>query len=84
MGAPSLTDKIWRFDGSLEGIKRTITYGVNAGNPQGRVAVMPSFKEAGKLTDAEMKKLAVYVYKFGGGQADAPAAPAAPDASKGK
>src|SRR5574340_246857 len=77
MGAPSLTDKIWRFDGAVEGIKRTITYGVNAGNPQGRVAVMPSFKEAGKLTDAEMKKLTVYVYKFGGGQADAPAVPAA-------
>ena len=38
---------------------------------------MPSFKEAGKLSDTEMKKLAVYVYKFGGGQADAPAAPAA-------
>jgi cytochrome c oxidase cbb3-type subunit 3 len=35
---------------------------------------MPSFQEAGKLSDAEMKKLAVYVYKFGGGQADAPVA----------
>lgn len=84
MGAPSLTDKIWRFDGSVEGIKRTIAYGVNSGNPQGRVAVMPSFKEAGKLTDAEMKKLAVYVYKFGGGQADAPVAPAAPDVEPAK
>jgi hypothetical protein len=29
---------------------------------------MPSFKEAGKLSDTEIKKLAVYVYKFGGGQ----------------
>ena len=52
----------------------TINYGVNSGDPQARVAVMPSFKAAGKLSDAEMKKLAVYVYKFGGGQADAPAA----------
>lgn len=76
MGSANLTDKIWRFDGSVEGIKRTITYGVNSGDPQGRGAVMPSFKEAGKLSDTEMKKLAVYVYKFGGGQPDAPAAPA--------
>lgn len=75
MGSANLTDKIWRFDGSLEGIKRTITYGVNSGDPKARVAIMPSFKEAGKLSDADIKKLAVYVYKFGGGQADAPAIP---------
>lgn len=74
MGSANLTDKIWRFDGSAEGIKYTITYGVNSGDPQSRVAVMPSFKEAGKLSDAEIKKLAVYVYKFGGGQADTPVA----------
>jgi cytochrome c oxidase cbb3-type subunit III len=73
MGSANLTDQIWRFDGSLEGIKRTIENGVNAG-PDARVAVMPSFQAAGKLSDAEMKKLAVYVYKFGGGQPDAPAA----------
>jgi cytochrome c oxidase cbb3-type subunit 3 len=73
MGSANLTDKIWRFDGSLDGIKRTITYGVNAG-PGSRVAIMPSFKEAGKLSDTEMKKLAVYVYKFGGGIAGAPVA----------
>ncbi|MBI5625656.1 MAG: cytochrome-c oxidase, cbb3-type subunit III [Nitrosomonadales bacterium] len=79
MGSANLTDKIWRFDGSLEGIKRTITYGVNSGDPQTRVAVMPSFKAAGKLSDAEIKKLAVYVYKFGGGQVDTPAAPAVSD-----
>jgi len=76
MGSANLTDKIWRFDGSLEGIKQTIAYGVNSGDPKTRVAIMPSFTEAGKLSDADIKKLAVYVYKFGGGQADAPAAPA--------
>jgi cytochrome c oxidase cbb3-type subunit 3 len=74
LGSANHTDGIWRFDGSLEGIKRTITYGVNNGDPQARVAVMPNFKEAGKLSDAELKKLAVYVYKFGGGQPDAPVA----------
>lgn len=69
MGSANLTDGVWRFDGSIEGIKYTIANGVNAG-PGSRVAVMPSFQAAGKLSDAEMKKLAVYVYKFGGGQAN--------------
>ena len=68
MGSANLTDKIWRFDGSVAAIKRTITYGVNSGDPQTRVAIMPSFKAAGKLSETEIKKLAVYVYRFGGGQ----------------
>jgi len=73
MGSANLVDKVWRFDSSVEGVKRTIAYGVNSGDPMGRVAVMPGFKEVGKLSDAEMKKLAVYVYQFGGGKADEPA-----------
>ena len=79
MGSANLTDKIWRFDGSLEGIKQTVTHGVNAGG-DARVAVMPNFTAAGKLSAVEMKKLAVYVYKFGGGQKEeaAPVAVAAP------
>ena len=68
MGSANLTDKIWRFDGSVAAIKRTITYGVNSGDPQTHVAIMPSFKAAGKLSETEIKKLAVYVYRFGGGQ----------------
>jgi len=70
MGSANLTDKVWRFDGSLAGVKQTITYGVNAGD-NARVAVMPNFTAAGKLSPTEIKKLAVYVYKFGGGKADA-------------
>jgi cytochrome c oxidase cbb3-type subunit 3 len=69
MGSANLTDGIWRFDGSVEGIKYTIKHGVNAGVDGTRVAVMPAF-EGGKLSDAEIKKLAVYVYKFGGGKAN--------------
>jgi len=68
MGSANLTDSVWRFDSSVEGIKQTIKYGVNSGDPQTRVAVMPAFQATGKLSDAEIKKLAVYVYKFGGGQ----------------
>ncbi len=77
MGSANLADKIWRFDGSLDAIKRTIAYGVNSGDPKARVAIMPNFKEAGKLSDSDIKKLAVYVYKFGGGQPEESSAPAA-------
>jgi len=81
MGSANLTDKIWRFDGSLEGIKHTIKFGVNSGDAESRDAVMPNFTEAGKLSDVDMKKLAVYVYKFGGGQAAAAAAAPVADAA---
>jgi cytochrome c oxidase cbb3-type subunit III len=80
MGSANLTDKIWRFDGSLAGITQTITYGVNAGD-NARVAIMPNFTAAGKLSPTEIKKLAVYVYKFGGGKPDAVAIAPATDAA---
>lgn len=81
MGSANLTDSVWRFDSSVEGIKYTIKNGVNAGTPETRVAVMPAFQGA-KLSDAEIKKLAVYVYKFGGGQAEAAPAPASAPAAQ--
>lgn len=74
MGAANLTDKVWRFSGKPEDIKYTITHGANdAGDKETRVAIMPNFTAAGKLSTVEMKKLAVYVFKFGGGKASDPA-----------
>ena len=70
MGSANLTDGIYRFAASdqLSSIKHTIKYGVNdAANPESRNAVMPAFG-GGKLSDTEIKKLAVYVHKLGGGQ----------------
>ena len=68
MGSANLTDSIWRFTpGTEESVKYTITHGVN--NPmdkESRIAVMPTFKD--KLTETEIKKLAVYVHNLGGGQ----------------
>jgi len=76
MGSANLTDKIWRFGGSIEDIKQTITYGVNSGDPNARIAIMPTWLKKdnqghviGKLDETAIKKLAVYVYKLGGGQA---------------
>lgn len=70
MGSANLTDGIYRFTASdqLASIKQTIKYGVNdASNAQSRNAVMPAFG-GGKLSNIEIKKLAVYVHKLGGGQ----------------
>lgn len=67
MGSANLTDSVWRFmPGGVESAKQTIAHGVNdAGDPEAREAVMPSF--AGRLSANEIKKLTVYVYSFGGG-----------------
>ncbi|MCW8935844.1 MAG: cytochrome-c oxidase, cbb3-type subunit III [Gammaproteobacteria bacterium] len=70
MGSANLTDGIFRFAASdqLSSIKHTIKFGVNdASNPKSRNAVMPSFGGT-KLSDTDIKKLAVYVHKLGGGQ----------------
>lgn len=70
MGSANLTDEIYRFTAQdqLESVKHTIKYGVNdPSHEQTRNAVMPAFG-GGKLTDTEIKKLAVYVHKLGGGQ----------------
>jgi len=76
LGSANLTDGIFRFlpegnETQLDSIKRTITHGVNfPGDKQTRQAQMPTFGGGNsKLSKDEIKKLAVYVYKLGGGQA---------------
>lgn len=67
MGAANLTDSIWRFSGTEEGIRYTIVHGVNdPSDKESRNAVMPTFKNS--LSATEIKKLAVYAHEFGGGQ----------------
>ncbi|MCU7919660.1 MAG: cytochrome-c oxidase, cbb3-type subunit III [Candidatus Thiodiazotropha sp. (ex Epidulcina cf. delphinae)] len=72
LGSANLTDGIYRFapaegESQLDTIKYTIKHGVNdVTEPKTREAVMPSF--SGRLSEDDIKKLAVYVYKFGGGQ----------------
>lgn len=66
-GSANLADAIARFSISKEGLKETILHGVNQeDDPLTRNAVMPAF--GGKLTRDEIKKLAVKVWSFGGGQ----------------
>ena len=68
LGAPNLSDAIWRFvPATEESVKYTIAKGVNASGVEGtRQAKMPSFKD--QLSETDIKKLAVYVHKLGGGQ----------------
>lgn len=69
LGSANLTDGIWRFSepDQLASIKYTIKHGVNdASDPETRKPKMPAFKD--KLSEQGIKKMAVYVYKFGGGK----------------
>jgi len=69
LGSANLTDAVWRFNDSdkLAGAVKTITHGVNdPRDPNTRTAEMPAFGK--RLSDSELKKLAIYAYKLGGGQ----------------
>ena len=72
LGSANLSDQILRFtpaegETALDSIKYTILHGVNdASNPDSREAVMPKFGD--RLSADEIKELAVYVHKLGGGQ----------------
>lgn len=71
MGSANLTDGIYRFESAdqLASITHIIKYGVNdSSSEKSRNAVMPAFGETKKLSTSEIKKLAVYVHKLGGGQ----------------
>jgi cytochrome c oxidase cbb3-type subunit 3 len=58
LGAPNLTDSIWLFGGSPEDILATVQ--------NGRGGVMPTWQ--GKLDDATVKALTLYVHALGGGK----------------
>jgi cytochrome c oxidase cbb3-type subunit 3 len=58
LGAPSLKDKIWLYGNTMAAVVAQIT------NPH--QGVMPTWE--GRLDDATIKMLAVYVHSLGGGQ----------------
>ncbi|MEO1328652.1 MAG: cytochrome-c oxidase, cbb3-type subunit III [Pseudomonadota bacterium] len=58
VGAPNLTDSIWLYGGSREVVKASIV--------NGRAGMMPAWE--GRLDDATIKLLAVYVHSLGGGE----------------
>jgi cytochrome c oxidase cbb3-type subunit 3 len=60
MGAPNLADAIWLYGGSRDRVIETVFYS--------RAGVMPAW--SGRLTDAQIKQVALYVHDLGGGQPD--------------
>jgi cytochrome c oxidase cbb3-type subunit 3 len=57
-GAPDLTDGIWLYGGDAAAIRDTIEHA--------RFGIMPAF--AGRLSEADIAKVAVYVHSLGGGE----------------
>ncbi|MCV6595463.1 MAG: cytochrome-c oxidase, cbb3-type subunit III [Mangrovicoccus sp.] len=61
-GAPNLTDAIWLYGGDYDTLLETVTYS--------RFGVMPPWKDevGGRLSEAQVRAVAVYVHQLGGGQ----------------
>jgi len=58
LGAPNLSNNIWLYGGSRETLIESVTYS--------RYGIMPNWKD--RLTEAQMRKVAIYVHQLGGGQ----------------
>ncbi|MEM7670498.1 MAG: cytochrome-c oxidase, cbb3-type subunit III [Pseudomonadota bacterium] len=58
LGAPNLADAIWLYGGDYDALIETVTYS--------RYGVMPPW--TGRLTEAQIRAVAVYVHQLGGGE----------------
>ena len=57
-GAPNLADAIWLFGGDYDALKASVT--------NSRFGVMPAWE--GRLSDAEVRAVSLYVHQLGGGE----------------
>ncbi len=64
LGAPNLTDAIWLYGGDEAALEETVRYS--------RFGVMPPWSAdasgAGRLSEAEVRSVSVYVHSLGGGE----------------
>jgi cytochrome c oxidase cbb3-type subunit 3 len=58
LGAPALNDAIWLYGGDYDTLVETVTYS--------RYGVMPPW--IGRLSEAEVRAVALYVHQLGGGE----------------
>jgi cytochrome c oxidase cbb3-type subunit III len=66
-GFPNLNDDDWEYEGTLEGIHQTISFGIRADHAETRAGVaMPSFGKDGTLKRAEIVQVANYVRSLSG------------------
>lgn len=61
-GAPNLTDAVWLYGGDYDTISQTVH--------NSRFGVMPAWlqSEGGRLTEAQVRAVSVYVHQLGGGE----------------
>ena len=57
-GAPNLTDAVWLYGGDVDTLNNTVTYA--------RFGVMPNWNQ--RLSEDEIRAVAVYVHGLGGGE----------------
>ena len=60
VGAPNLADALWLYGGDLETVTETIT--------NSRSGVMPAWSTEGRLNEAQLRQVTVYVHELGGGE----------------
>ncbi len=60
VGAPNLADAIWLYGSDLASVTDTIT--------NSRAGVMPAWSAVGRLNEAQLRQVTVYVHELGGGE----------------
>lgn len=60
-GFPSLADDVWIWDGTYEGIRQTLKFGIRSGHDQARLSIMPAFGRDGMIDQAGVSDLTDYV-----------------------
>ena len=60
VGAPNLADALWLYGGDLATVTETIT--------NSRGGVMPAWSTTGRLSEAQIRQVAVFVHELGGGE----------------
>jgi cytochrome c oxidase cbb3-type subunit III len=73
-GYPSLVDDVWLWDGSLQGIRTTLQYGIRTDHPNTRYNQMPSFGRDKLLEPAQITDVTNYVMTLASMPADKAAA----------
>jgi cytochrome c oxidase cbb3-type subunit 3 len=63
---PILADDAWLWDGSLEGIRQTVLFGVRSDHEETRISEMPAFGADELLEPAQIEAVADYVLSLSG------------------
>lgn len=73
-GYPNLNDDVWIWGGTLDEIRKTITFGVRSTHADTRVSMMPAFGNDGILQPQQIRDLTEYVLQISRQPANAAAA----------